>query len=80
MGNEAESAQLVSSLVAAGVGIGEWRLDRAGLEELFLQLTEDSERPNGSGNGSGPAPAEPTEENAAAGQPVEPAVDEGEEL
>jgi len=40
-GGEQESAALVAELVGAGVGVGEWRLDGAGLEELFLELTED---------------------------------------
>jgi len=55
-GTEAESAALVSRLVGAGVGVAEWRLNRAGLEELFLQLTEDTERSNGRG-AARPAPS-----------------------
>ncbi len=43
-GEEDESATLVAELVAAGVGVGEWRVERAGLEELFLQLTENGGR------------------------------------
>ena len=46
-GDEKESAALLATLVGAGIGVGEWRLERAGLEELFLQLTEDEDVPNG---------------------------------
>lgn len=42
-GNE-ESADLVAELVSRGVRLSEWRLDGAGLEELFLELTHDGER------------------------------------
>lgn len=40
-GGEEESAALVTQLVGAGVQVSEWRLDGAGLEQLFLELTED---------------------------------------
>jgi ABC-2 type transport system ATP-binding protein len=38
-GGEAESAALLARLVAAGVPVSEWRVESAGLEELFLALT-----------------------------------------
>ena len=47
VGGDEKSASLVADLVGAGVGIGEWRLDKAGLEELFLQLTDGPEAGNG---------------------------------
>ena len=46
-GGEDESAGLVAELVGAGIGVGEWRIDGAGLEELFLELTEDVATSNG---------------------------------
>jgi ABC-2 type transport system ATP-binding protein len=42
-GGEKESAALIAHMVGAGVSFSEWRLDRAGLEELFLQLTDDGD-------------------------------------
>jgi ABC-type multidrug transport system ATPase subunit len=35
------SAALLATVVAQGVPVFEWRTEAAGLEELFLQLTED---------------------------------------
>ena len=35
------SAELLATLVHAGISISEWRVEMAGLEELFLALTED---------------------------------------
>ncbi len=43
-GGDEESADLVAALVSNGVRLSEWRLDGAGLEELFLELTDDGER------------------------------------
>ncbi len=62
-GGDEESAALVAELVAAGVAIGEWRLDGAGLEELFMQLTE-SPAPV-TGNGEVMAGEVPTDEEGA---------------
>ncbi len=42
-GDDVVSSELLSSLVAAGVSIYEWRVETAGLEELFLQLTRVEE-------------------------------------
>ncbi|MCP3975012.1 MAG: ABC transporter ATP-binding protein [bacterium] len=44
-GGDDESAALVGELVSSGVTFSEWRLDSAGLEELFLQLTDGSSTP-----------------------------------
>ena len=38
---DASSAQLLAALVSGGVSVSEWRLEAAGLEELFLRITED---------------------------------------
>jgi ABC-2 type transport system ATP-binding protein len=43
-GGDEESADLVSQLVSSGVRLSEWRMDGAGLEELFLELTQDGDR------------------------------------
>ncbi|NND02081.1 MAG: ABC transporter ATP-binding protein [Acidimicrobiia bacterium] len=66
-GGEEESATLVSELVGAGVGVGEWRLDGAGLEELFLELTEDMAATANGGPAGQPDPsnAEPAGEEAS---------------
>jgi hypothetical protein len=40
-GSDDVSAALLASVVARGVPVFEWRTESAGLEELFLQLTED---------------------------------------
>ena len=53
-GDERTSASLLAELVAGGTRISEWRVISAGLEELFLQLTET--------NGS-PSPQPPAEPN-----------------
>jgi ABC-2 type transport system ATP-binding protein len=42
-GDDDVSARLLARLVGAGVAVGEWRLESAGLEELFLQITSDGE-------------------------------------
>jgi ABC-2 type transport system ATP-binding protein len=41
--SEATLALLLAELVAAGVAVYEWRVESAGLEDLFLRLTEDGE-------------------------------------
>ena len=38
------SAELLARLVAAGVRVAEWRVEEIGLEELFLRITQDSQR------------------------------------
>ena len=43
-GGDEESADLIAQLVSSGVQLAEWRLDGAGLEELFLELTHDGDR------------------------------------
>lgn len=43
-GGDKESADLIADLVSKGVPLAEWRLDGAGLEELFLELTLDGDR------------------------------------
>jgi len=40
-GDDSESARLLAQVVAAGIEVAEWRVDAAGLEELFLQITAD---------------------------------------
>ena len=47
----AASADLLSGLIASGTPVSEWRVDGAGLEEVFLHLT-------GNGNGDGAAVSE----------------------
>lgn len=42
-GDEA-SAELLARLVAAGVRVAEWRVEEIGLEELFLRITQDTQR------------------------------------
>ena len=38
-GDDDVSAALLRELVTAGVDVSEWRVEGAGLEELFLELT-----------------------------------------
>ncbi|HKZ24901.1 MAG TPA: ABC transporter ATP-binding protein [Acidimicrobiia bacterium] len=40
-GDDAVSARLLGQIVGGGIEISEWRVDSAGLEELFLQITEE---------------------------------------
>jgi ABC-2 type transport system ATP-binding protein len=40
VGDRAESAAVLRHLVEQGVAVWEWRVEDAGLEELFMQLTE----------------------------------------
>jgi hypothetical protein len=40
-GDDADSARLLSRVVVAGHEVFEWRVDAAGLEELFLQITAE---------------------------------------
>lgn len=64
-GGDEESASLLAALVAAGVKLSEWRVDGAGLEELFLELTKDGSPPPtaaGVGVPGVEAVAPPTEE------------------
>jgi len=42
-GDRAESAATLRHIVESGVDVSEWRVDDAGLEELFMQLTEDGD-------------------------------------
>jgi hypothetical protein len=42
-GDDQESARLLGQVVAGGTEVAEWRVDAAGLEELFLQITADDE-------------------------------------
>ena len=42
-GDEA-SAELLARLVASGVRVAEWRVEEIGLEELFLRITQETER------------------------------------
>jgi ABC-2 type transport system ATP-binding protein len=51
-GDDAVSAALLRSLVEAELDISEWRMDGAGLEELFLELTA-----NGGAGAAAPASA-----------------------
>jgi ABC-2 type transport system ATP-binding protein len=44
-GGDDESAQILTELVEAGVSVYEWRMEAAGLEELFLELTAGDESP-----------------------------------
>ncbi len=43
-GDDAASAVLLAAAVEHGVPVSEWRLQKAGLEELFLQITENGSR------------------------------------
>ncbi|CAN5814687.1 ABC transporter ATP-binding protein [soil metagenome] len=43
VGDDAVSSRLLEELVGVGVSIYEWRVETAGLEELFLQLTRGEE-------------------------------------
>jgi ABC-2 type transport system ATP-binding protein len=38
-GDDSESARLLGQVVSTGTEVAEWRVDAAGLEELFLQIT-----------------------------------------
>jgi ABC-2 type transport system ATP-binding protein len=42
-GDDQESARLLAQVVTAGIEVAEWRVDAAGLEELFLQITAGDE-------------------------------------
>jgi ABC-2 type transport system ATP-binding protein len=42
-GDESDSARLLAMAVAGGRQVFEWRVDVAGLEELFLQITADED-------------------------------------
>ena len=42
-GDDQESARLLGQVVGTGTDVAEWRVDAAGLEELFLQITADDE-------------------------------------
>ncbi len=42
-GDDADSARLLGQVVVAGHSVYEWRVEAAGLEELFLQITADEE-------------------------------------
>ena len=42
-GDDEESARLLALMLNSGVAVYEWRLERAGLEELFLQITKGTE-------------------------------------
>ena len=42
-GDRAESAATLRHLVESGIEVSEWRVEDAGLEELFMQLTEDGD-------------------------------------
>ena len=42
-GDDRESARLLAQVVGGGTEVAEWRVDAAGLEELFLQITADDE-------------------------------------
>jgi ABC-type multidrug transport system ATPase subunit len=41
-GDDSDSSDLLATVVEAGVGVIEWRIEAAGLEELFMKLTEVS--------------------------------------
>ena len=45
-GDDSDSARLLSLVVATGHPVYEWRVEAAGLEELFLQITADDESPS----------------------------------
>lgn len=42
-GDDTESAKLLALLTNASLEVYEWRVDRAGLEELFLQITDGNQ-------------------------------------
>lgn len=39
-GTEDDSARMLATVVGAGVPVYEWRAESAGLEELFLRITD----------------------------------------
>jgi ABC-2 type transport system ATP-binding protein len=43
VGDDSVSTHLLARAMAAGINVAEWRVDSAGLEELFLQITSDGE-------------------------------------
>lgn len=43
-GDDAASAELLGGLIGHGVAVSEWRVDGAGLEEVFLHLTGNGEQ------------------------------------
>ena len=51
-GDDAVSAALLAHLVGTGFDVYEWRLQGAGLEELFLKITDDDAASRSGGNGS----------------------------
>ena len=42
-GEDSDSARLLTMAAASGYGVFDWRLEVAGLEELFLSITADDE-------------------------------------
>ena len=46
-GDEAASAGLLRDVVGADVPVAGWQMRAAGLEELFLQLTDDEDEQGG---------------------------------
>lgn len=42
-GDQADSAATLRYLIESGIDVSEWRVDDAGLEELFMQLTQDGD-------------------------------------
>jgi ABC-2 type transport system ATP-binding protein len=44
-GDDAGSARLLGEVIAAGIPVSEWRVDGAGLEEVFLHLTANGTNP-----------------------------------
>jgi ABC-2 type transport system ATP-binding protein len=42
-GDDSDSARLLGQVITAGNEVAEWRVDAAGLEELFLQITGDED-------------------------------------
>lgn len=42
-GDDAVSAKILQSIIGAELEVYEWRVDRAGLEELFLQITDGNQ-------------------------------------
>jgi ABC-2 type transport system ATP-binding protein len=54
-GGDDVSASILADLVGSGVAVSEWRIEGAGLEDLFLQLTADPKPGRAAPSAEGPA-------------------------
>ena len=63
-GDDRVSAALLAAVVSTGTPVAEWRIQGAGFEELFLELTQNGPR-NGRANGHANGPATMTNDGPA---------------